>query len=73
MTRKNLIFNYIHIPSIKHVNEKRDIDAHITRFSCMNHNTVYLHEQNMIFIDLYCRMTSTMMDIDHHVMSGHLQ
>ena len=39
----------------------------------MIHNTVYLHEYNMTFNDLYCLMTSTMKAMDHHVVSRHVQ
>ena len=67
------LLDYVHIPNIKQVNVIHDIDAYVTRFSCMIHNKVYLHEYNMTFNDLYCLMTSTVKDMDHHVVSRHVQ
>ena len=67
------LLDYVHIPNIKQVNGIHDIEAYITRFSCMIHNKVYLHEYNMTFNDLYFLMTSTGKDMDHHVMSIHVQ
>ena len=67
------LLDYVHIPNIKQVNVIHDIDAYVTRFSCMIHNKVYLHEYNMTFNDLYCLMTSTMKAMDHHVVSRHVQ
>ena len=67
------LLDYVHIPSKNYVNEKQDIDACVTQFSCMNHNTVYVHGYNMTFNNIYYLMTSTMKDTDHHVMFRHIQ
>ena len=67
------LLDYVHIVNIEQVNVVHDIDAYVTQLSYMIHNIVYFHEYKVTFNDLSCLMTTTMMDMGHHMMYRHVQ